>query len=104
MNDRQLRSDLIRLASRSTPEVRKALLPLLTKKAAKKTPVGRDWAKVNDLFNKLFRGSAELSNLAKPGGALHPAIERDSPLASLVSETHKAIWALSNYWVDNYEE
>ncbi len=33
MSDRRLRSDLIRLASRSTPEVRKALLPLLSKKA-----------------------------------------------------------------------
>lgn len=31
MSDRQLRSDLIRLASRSTPEVRRALLPLLKK-------------------------------------------------------------------------
>lgn len=38
MSDRRLRSDLIRLASRSTPEVRKALLPLLKKTADKKSP------------------------------------------------------------------
>lgn len=34
MSDRQLRSDLIRLASRSTPEVKAAILPLLSKKAS----------------------------------------------------------------------
>lgn len=34
VNDKKLRSDLIRLASRSTPEVRRALLPLLSKKAS----------------------------------------------------------------------
>lgn len=34
MGDRQLRSDLIRLAASSTPEVRKALLPLLSKGAS----------------------------------------------------------------------
>ncbi len=36
-NDKKLRSDLIRLAARSTPEVRKALLPLLSKRAGAKT-------------------------------------------------------------------
>ena len=39
MGDRQLRSDLIRLASRSTPEVKAAILPLLRPKTAdRKSP------------------------------------------------------------------
>jgi hypothetical protein len=58
MSDRQLRSDLIRLASRSTPEVKAAILPLLSKKAAKtpKTAGGfvasSSWEEACEVFCK----------------------------------------------------
>ncbi len=99
MSDRQLRSDLIRLAASSTPEVKEALLPLLAKTAApkpsakgKKTPVpNQDMRKayytMGDGHQALkraiedppFRGDAVLAQrvaaITDAVGALHKHLE-----------------------------
>jgi hypothetical protein len=71
MSDRQLRSDLIRLAARSTPEVKAALLPLL--KTARKPEVedrlGDMYAHLRDLRESLH----DLAKVAKADRMLSEA-------------------------------
>lgn len=64
MSDSKLRSDLIRLAASSTPEVKAALLPLLTKKAAPRSQVEAGLA-AEDMAAALDEAYEVLSKLEK---------------------------------------
>lgn len=72
MSDRRLRSALIRLAAASTPEVRKALLPLLSKTAAPKTAKMSDFPAVEKQVQALVNLQFHMEKLAKEVRSEYP--------------------------------
>ncbi len=78
MSDSKLRSDLIRLASRSTPEVRKALLPLL-KKTAGRGPNDKIMDLYREADDHLSRARSSLKNFVRQSKEAKDADEFNFP-------------------------
>ena len=91
MSDRQLRSDLIRLAARSTPEVKAAILPLLSKKAAERGPNDKIMDLYREADDHLSRARSTLKNFVRQSKGAEGAEEFNFPgMAEAVSKLLRA--------------
>lgn len=98
MSDRQLRSDLIRLAASSTPEVRAALLPLLAAKTpakGKKTPVPNQ--DMRRAYYTMGDGHQALKRVIED-----PPFRGDATLAQCVAKLTDTIGQLYKHLEANY--
>lgn len=102
MSDRQLRSDLIRLAARSTPEVKEALLPLLAKTAAPKPPTkGKKTPVPDDGMRRAYYTMGD-GHQALKRAIEDPPFRDDAALAQRVTAISMAIGALREHLEANY--
>jgi hypothetical protein len=106
MSDSKLRSDLIRLASRSTPAVRKALLPLLSKKAGagvadKKSPTAV-FKQALKALKDAEEALAEFEVLTK-GGRGTGGVGRDEELFRGLYQVNVELNGMIDHFEESYE-